>query len=199
LTVRVFAALELPPEQQQHLVHALAALRDAVPSGAVRWLPAESLHLTLKFYGDLERSRLPAIQAGLARAAAGAQPVEAEMMGIGAFPSARRPNVVWVGLAGHLEPLHALHAAVEAAAREAGFEPEGRPFHPHVTVGRVLAGRNPAVPDDISGALRQWRESPFGRFSADSLTLMQSRLRPAGSIYSPLFTTPLGRRSPSPA
>ncbi len=189
---RLFVALELPPDAQQRLAEVVAAFSAAVPRGLVRWVKADGIHLTLKFYGDVEAEQVSAIEAGLGRLAAEAAPLQLAIEGLGVFPSPRRPQVVWAGLAGHLKAMSALQAAVEAMSAQLGFAREARAFTPHLTLGRVNGGLRPADQMRLLDYVKDGRARRFGEFEADQLTLMRSELRPTGAVYTALFVAPLG-------
>jgi 2'-5' RNA ligase len=189
---RVFAALELPAEVRQRLAEVQDDLSRTVPGSDVRWSRLDGVHLTVKFYGDVDSDRLPELQVGLARAAEAAAPIRLAVEGLGVFPNPQRPQVVWAGLGGDLSGLHALQAAVEAEATALGFKPEERAYVPHLTLGRVNARLKPtqhrALIDFVAGV----RQMPLGTIEANHLTLLRSQLRPGGSVYTILSTAPLG-------
>ncbi len=188
---RVFAALELPPELQQRLARLQDDLRAATSPRGVRWVRPEGIHLTLRFYGDIDPAQLPELQAGLSRAAAVAAPMPLEVAGVGAFPSAARPTVIWAGVVGQVEPLQNLQAAVEREATRLGFKPEGRDYKPHLTLGRVNSGLGVRELSRLSEALAAARGRQFGGFRPGHLSLMNSQLGPGGSVYTRLFQSPL--------
>lgn len=190
---RVFAALELPRENQQRLGDVLAGLRAAAPPGAVRWVRPESIHLTLKFYGDVGGEVLAPLEAALAQAAARAHPLRLSLAGLGVFPHARRPQVIWAGVGGDLAPLTALQRDVEARSAALGFAPEGRAYQPHLTLGRVNAGLRPAEHMQLLGQLQARQAEVFGELGVEVLSLMRSDLRPTGAVYTQLFAAPLGQ------
>jgi 2'-5' RNA ligase len=192
LRYRVFAALELPAELRRRLAEVQGNLSQTVPGDDVRWSRLDGVHLTLKFYGDVDTERLPDIQAGLARAAAEAAPMRLAVEGLGVFPSPQRPQVIWAGLAGDLSSLHALQAAVEAEATALGFKAEEREYAPHLTLGRVNGRMRPAQHRALIDFLAEARQLPLGSIEADQLTLLRSQLRPGGSVYTVLFSAPLG-------
>lgn len=192
---RVFAALELPRENQDLLGETLAGLQAAAPAGAVRWVRPEAIHLTVKFYGDVEGARLPAVEAVLAEAARGEHPLRLRIQGLGVFPNARRPQVIWAGLEGDLDPLRDLQAKIEAGSAQLGFAPEGREFKPHLTLGRVNGGLRPSDHARLMEALKARRDAIFGAFTVETLCLVRSDLRPAGSVYTTLYAAPLGDAS----
>jgi len=191
LSQRIFAALELPPELQRQLAQLQKDLKGIVPPRCVRWVRPEGIHLTLKFYGEVAEQRLPELQAGLARAARVTSAMALTAEGVGAFPSAARPSVVWAGVQGELAPLQHLQAAVEAEAIGLGFKPEGRGYHPHLTLGRVNEGVRPADIRRLTDALGLARARRLGEFRPDSLSLMKSELGPSGSVYTQLSTVAL--------
>jgi 2'-5' RNA ligase len=195
LSCRLFAALELPPELQHQLAALQNDLKAAAPPRSVRWVRPEGIHLTLKFYGDVAAERLPPLQAGLARAANAAEPAVARFAlaveGVGVFPNAARPAVVWAGVKGALAPLQRLQAAVEAEALALGFKPEGRAYHPHLTLGRVNEGLPPEAVRRLMEAVGSARGRPVGGFTPDHLSLMNSALGAGGSVYTRLSTAPL--------
>lgn len=186
-SVRCFVALALP-----------GALREAITGffahegrgiAGARWTDAERLHVTLRFLGDVAADRLPGVRAAIGAAAAGHAPFRLEVRGAGAFPSAQRPRIVWVGVGAGAAEVSALAASLEQALEPLGFAPEARAFSPHLTVGRL---REPprdrfAVPRLIGAAAdRVWGET-----LVPAVHLMRSELFPAGPIYSILATTPL--------
>ena len=112
-----------------------------------------------------------------------------EAVGIGCFPGARRPRVVWAGTEGEIERARELQRGVEAALAPLGFQTEGRPFSPHITLGRV---RGPVRSDLLEAAIAEHEGVRFGSQRVTEAVLMRSRLRPGGPIYTPLARAELG-------
>ncbi|HWF58370.1 MAG TPA: RNA 2',3'-cyclic phosphodiesterase [Candidatus Dormibacteraeota bacterium] len=145
---------------------------------AVRWVPAESPHITLHFFGAIDDAAARRALAAVTPALAGHAPLRLRLRGLGAFPSQRHPRVLWWGVDGDLVALHALAAACQAALSAAGFVVEARPWHPHCTLGR------PGHPWP-GHAVRSWlalgREAPATPlFSADRAVLYESVRGPDG-------------------
>lgn len=192
---RLFAALELPVVWQEALGALSRRLQTSLPPRTVRWVKPDGIHLTLKFYGETPAEKLPALQAGLARAAAQSEPLRLLLDQVGMFPDPLRARVIWVGLAGTLAPLAALQKAVEAAAEPLGFKPEERAFTPHLTLGRVSLDRvRPVDRGKFAEALKLTPEA-VAAFEPRTLSLMQSDLKVGGAVYTCLFTTPLGSQN----
>jgi len=187
--MRLFLALELPATTAQELHAAAASLRDVEPDLA--WVPVHKLHLTLKFLGEGDDARVAAIVEAADRVAARHRPLEVTLGGVGAFPNFRRPRVVWLGAEG--EPrLELVHHDVEIATAELGYEVEGRPFRPHVTLARV---RDPLSPERIRALSRAARAIGYSSTAfVDRLTLFDSATGSSGARYRPLHAATLGGR-----
>ncbi len=179
---RLFVALE-PPEPVRRR---LAALADELRRGAgraaddVRWVRPENVHLTLQFLGAVPEERVPAIEAALRDAAAGARPLSLSLHGAGGFPNARRPRVLWAGLEGDVPPLAELVRELGTRLAKLGFPPEERAFSPHLTLGRARDGRGaPGLAGALAGA-GQVEPTPW---RATELVLFESHLSPRGPRY----------------
>ncbi len=148
-TLRTFVALPLPTEIHQ----ALKALQDRLkrhavlrpaPTGVVRWVDPESIHLTLHFLGDILPERVEPIKTALTVVARNVQPFAFQTGTLGAFPNLNRPQVIWVGVQDPTSWLTLLHAAVNEALASLGFQPEQRHFSPHLTLD--VSSATPAAP-----------------------------------------------------
>lgn len=191
--VRAFIAIELPPAMQNRLAAVVTPLREPL-SGAVRWLPVNDIHLTMKFLGDVEEVLLGRLIARMRALAAQVEPFTISVAQWGAFPNPRRPRVVWVGV----DPsprLIELAAKIELETRALGFEPDARPFSPHLTIGRVT--QNASLPQlhRLTDLLMSAPLGEIGSVAVSQLVLFQSRLSRTGAQYSALLKAPLARPS----
>jgi len=184
--IRSFVAVLLPEAVQARVDEAAAELRRR--AGAVSWVRAENLHLTVRFLGSVDEATLGRVREALAEAAAGLAPFRLALGGFGGFPTAHAPRVIWVGLTAGAEPLVELHARLETALARGGIEPEGRGFHPHVTLGR---SREPRGASGI-GELLDGTGEPLGESRVEAVHLMRSDLRPEGARYGVLAREALG-------
>ncbi len=187
--MRLFIALELPPEVRQA---AAEVTRELKSSGAdVKWVKPEAMHLTLKFLGEVLEEQAPDIENALKEACAGIAGLELEIKGCGSFPGAKKPQVVWLGMEGQMDQLRGLAGAIEASMELLGFPPERRSFKAHLTLGRVRRGPKrggkpggSVVP--LVRAIAAQKEYQGPVFRADKVVLMKSTLTLAGPIYEPL-------------
>ena len=183
--MRLFVALIMPEEVKQAAAGMIADLKRA--GADIKWVDPANLHLTLKFLGAVEDGLLPALTEALDGALAGRQAMEFTVQGCGAFPGAKRPQVVWLGLEGQTGPLAELSAALERACEPLGLAPEGRAFRAHLTLGRLRRGRGPSTPlAPLVRALAGRADWQGPAFTARRVELMHSTLTPPGPIYRPL-------------
>jgi len=186
-TVRAFVAVNL----DQDLKDALAKVQERLKAtrADVGWVRPESLHLTLKFLGQVEESRLGAVAEAIAAAATGYGSFRLVLGGVGAFPQPRAARVVWIGVQQGAEALVTLQARVEAGLEALGFAREERPFAAHLTLGRV---RGPARREQLAVALTSIPAEPLREMMLHRIDLMKSELGPGGARYTALQTFPLG-------
>ncbi|WP_026370160.1 RNA 2',3'-cyclic phosphodiesterase [Kallotenue papyrolyticum] len=191
--LRLFVAIDLASEVKALLRALQEQLR--VRTLPVRWIDPAGAHLTLKFLGATAPETLRALEPELERAVRGLRPFGLRTAGLGAFPSLRRPRVLWLGLDGELDALHAAQAAVEQALVPLGFPAEQRPFHPHLTLGRVRPDADAAQLAAIGQALATARLRRAVAFEVREIVLMRSELSRAGARYTPLLRLALDRVS----
>ncbi len=178
--MRAFVAIFPPPQVREALLR--AARRQPV-SGEVRWIPPPNIHLTLKFLGDVTDEQLGEIDAALGEVSWRHLPFEIVTSTFGAFPSSRKARILWAGVGEGSERLRALADDVCGSLEPLGFAREGRPYAPHVTLGRAR-GR----PVTLGSAQITARLPPF---RADRMELVRSVLGEAGAAYSLIATYPL--------
>jgi 2'-5' RNA ligase len=174
LGMRLFVSVPIPEPLAESLGRERRRWEARFP--AVRWAKPDTYHFTLKFLGEVPEDRRAEIERTL-NAAAQVPAFPAELRGLGAFPPEKSPRVLWVGLGEGRQAMAQLAARVESALSRAGFPPEEKPYHPHLTVGRFKPGAR-AIPPQA--------EEPYGRFRADRLRLMKSELKPEGAVHSVL-------------
>ena len=187
---RLFVAVTLPAEAREAIARLIHALRAADVSG-LRLVNPEGVHLTLKFLGNVDRSRVSVLTDALDAVGEGAAPFALQLSGVGAFPERRSPRVLWAGVKGDTEPLTALARRVDDACSTLGFSRERRPFSPHLTLARLRETapsherqRSATIIKDIGLATTQ-------PFSVQAFHLVRSTLTPSGPIYETVHTIPI--------
>jgi RNA 2',3'-cyclic 3'-phosphodiesterase len=186
--VRLFVALTPPESALDALEDAVAPLRTAVPE--LRWTGRDSWHLTLAFLGEVREELLPELAVRLERAAHRHPPQHLAIAGGGAFPSARRAQVLWAGFAADDKALASLADSVAAGARRAGAPPPGqhKKFRPHLTLARC---RGPA---DVSELTRTLAGLSGTAWTASAIQLVRSHLSSGPPQYEELGSWPLQGR-----
>jgi len=186
---RLFIAIALSEEARGALAEAQVVCRRCrLP---LRWIEPRGAHLTVKFLGDVARERVPALADALAGLAGLHEPFQLWTGPAGAFPNARRPRVLWLGIAGATECLDDLQQDLETALEGLGFPPDGRPFRPHLTLGRVRDGAPPELPG-LGEVLAELQRATPAPLPVEELLLMRSDLSGGGPRYTTLAVARLG-------
>jgi len=186
ITVRLFIAINLPAETRREVVAAVESLRQAAPELA--WVREPLIHLTLKFLGEQPPEMVSHLQRSIDGVAARHRELIMELEGIGAFPNFRRARVVWLGITPEAR-LELLHHDLEVACEQLGFEVEGRPFRPHLTLARVKHALAEPAARALSRAAKQ--VDFHSDFVVRSIDLMRSEQSTQGSIYNVLHAAPM--------
>ncbi len=177
--MRLFAAVPLPEDTLAEAGSILAGFR--ATAWPVRWVRPEGLHITLKFFGEVSPDRFDTIAEMIGFAVADMPRLPLSLAGAGAFPSLHRPRVVRLELAGDTHGLELLQDRLERGGLRIGFPPEGRPFHPHITLGRVKEGQRlpPGAADHLLAV------GARAAFEADRVVLFESIQADFGPTYDP--------------
>lgn len=178
--LRCFIAVEVADTR---VLDSLLELGKALTAtgATVKLVEAQNIHATLRFLGNVSRSRVEAVGEVLDEVEF--YPFDVELKGVGVFPNLRRVNVVWVGIErGDVELLNVFNQ-LEAKLKGIGFKPDRRGFSPHITVARISSGRNR---DALVDVVSDWSDREFGVFGVDAIQLKKSVLTPRGPIYSTL-------------
>ena len=189
--VRAFVAIELEGEVQMALRSLHGRLKKAPLARLGRWVAPESIHLTLKFLGDVPAARLPEVQAAVERACQGVTPFEIAISELGCFPNLQRPRVVWVGVEEPSGALRRLQSAVERELARLGFRPEGRGFKPHLTLARIRDQARSRERAQLGAWVRQQSVPQRATMRVCRVSLMRSVLGPGGAVYTRLGEAPL--------
>jgi RNA 2',3'-cyclic 3'-phosphodiesterase len=188
--IRAFIAIDLSPEIIQRLDDVAGQLKQQLPDVQIRWVPVENIHLTLKFLGDVSLANLEVLKKILLAEAGNHSPFEISVGELGAFPSPRRPRVIWVGVTSPPE-LSALQHGIESETARLGYQRENRGFSPHLTLGRVSRNASSREARQIGLVLDKFKVGFLGAAHVREVYLYRSDLRPGGAVYTRLLTAPL--------
>jgi RNA 2',3'-cyclic 3'-phosphodiesterase len=176
---RVFCAFELPESLRARIEKHCRRLREAVPAATASWSRPESVHLTMKFFGNVDQAKVPAISKVLARVVKEFSPLEIVVRGPGAFGKQTHTHVLWIGIDGPVRALTKLQRRLEDECAPLGFPKEERAFRPHLTIARI---RRPENARQLADAHLRMKFVPTDVL-LDELILFRSELGPSGSKY----------------
>jgi len=182
--VRAFIAADISDEVRGRMGQLLGKLKRT--ESGVKWSRLNSIHLTLRFLGNIFASQVDVAAEAMAEAVMGIDPVTVEVAGWGTFPEGKRPRVIWLGLKKGADGLREVFDGLEKALIARGLGPADKKFSPHLTLGRVKTGER------LNQALRVMESEArgsFGEYEVDRIRLIQSRLNPAGAEYTLLRET----------
>ena len=184
--IRSFIAIDLPEETRKTLAVLQEKLKQS--RARMRWVRANSVHLTLKFLGNIHPDQVEDIAAVTAQVVRSEPPLTLRAAGLGAFPSQRNPRVIWVGIEGEVKRLAHIQTRLENDLVVLGFPHERRGFRAHLTLGRVKDKRDCQA---LIAAMAELKIPEFDSFDVTEIILYKSDLRPTGAIYTKLHRMPL--------
>ncbi|MCP3952902.1 MAG: RNA 2',3'-cyclic phosphodiesterase [Desulfobacterales bacterium] len=179
--IRGFIAIPLPREVIDRARTLQAQLREA--GLRMRWVRPEAMHLTLKFLGDIDRTRIGEIDQALGTAVASTGPLALSAKGLGVFPTAKKARVLWMGVAGETSLLGNLHGRLDAQLTGLGFQAEKRRFNAHLTLARTRGRLDPQLLVSCIATIGGFEGVPF---KAGKIVLYQSDLKSSGAVYTAL-------------
>ncbi len=200
--IRTFLAVELPAPLKQALTRLQADVRNRIsrelsPGMRIQWVRPDSIHLTVKFLGNIPEDHVDDLRSLVGDTLRSLAPFSIDVAGLGVFPDLRAPRVLWLGLSSRSSEgspttaLSHLAATVEHCVEGLGYPPESRPFNPHLTLARIKEGAK-----EVGRALARIGlldgDVQLGQLDVRTVALMQSELRPSGSVYTKLWEVPLG-------
>lgn len=188
--MRLFVAIPVPEPMVEELKRAQHELKSATPSAEIRWSPPKHFHLTLKFLGEVAPDRVPDLEKAIAAACTGFAAMRMASTGIGFFPNAAKPRVIWAGADDPQGRLARLAHALETAVQSFTSESKTESFVGHITLGRVVR-----IPRQDLAKLQKCSEAlsrqAFGTWLATAVNLYQSELTPTGAVHAALASYPL--------
>lgn len=183
--IRTFIAIDTPPEVKEKLAEIQEKLAET--GAEVRWESKEKFHLTLKFLGGVEETKLKSLTDHLKERLKKFSPFNISYLDLGCFPSVNRPRVVWIGVENEDGSLGKIQEVIEEVTAGLGFDREERPFHAHITLGRVKGPRNQEA---LIAELAHLSIAAHPTL-VEEILCKKSELRPTGSVYTVLERFPL--------
>ena len=177
--IRTFIAVELDPGFREKI----RDLQDRFADFDLKFVKPELVHITLKFLGDVDESKIPSISAALDSIMC--EPFEAKVGGLGTFPKPSNPRVLWLGASGNFKTLH---ENIEDLMKPFKFETDNKEFSSHATLARVKFLKKDQKNDFIT-TLRELKYVEIGSMWVNKVLLKKSTLTPEGPIYETLHTT----------
>ncbi len=183
--MRTFIAIPIPESCLEMLAQMQRQLQ--APKAEVRWIKIPSIHLTLKFLGEVDPAAIPAMVESLGVISEQTRQFGIRLSGLGTFPNDTNPRIIWCGIRGDTDVLTRLQAEVETVCADFGFPPEDRPFRPHLTLGRIKGRKNLK---SLVDCIAKGSDLECG-FHADRFNIYKSVLKPSGAVYTVLETIAL--------
>ena len=184
--MQLFIALNFTKKEKMRLYRTTEVFRDC--QFPVKWVDPLNYHVTLKFLGKVSDERLEMVEEGLENVGNATKPLEIVIESFGAFPTIRRPEIIWAGL----EPSSALRCLkqdLEWALKECGFKPETRNFHPHITLGRADSSKGAGA---FRGLDEKAADTVYGsRVQIRKIDLMRTKQQVSNLSYTMEYSTAL--------
>jgi 2'-5' RNA ligase len=185
--IRSFLAIELPPAITKGLERVQNDLKQS--HADVKWVEPSRIHLTLKFFGNIDEGACDEIMDAVGKAASEVKSFTLAVKGLGAFPNTRNPRVIWLGVEDSGGALRPLQRAIEERLEEIGYPREEREFKAHLTLGRARSGRGRT---ELLHRIEDLYHAVLGEFRVGRLILFKSDLKPTGPIYTEVRAVKLG-------
>jgi RNA 2',3'-cyclic 3'-phosphodiesterase len=188
--IRSFIAIEYPPAIKQAILAVISQGKTKIHPGLVRWIPENNLHITLKFLGEVEESKLADLKNLITESCHNFPSFPISIEGSGVFPNPSRPRILWIG-SGECPEVIDLVQRLEQLASRIGVQPQEKPFTPHLTIGRVAKDLSDSELRMIGEAYCKIPVGKLGEMVVDHITLFRSDLDPHGAKYSIQAVFPL--------
>jgi len=194
--LRLFVAIPVPDAVREKMICVQNELQPLAPHGAVRWTKPEQFHLTLRFLGNVASGRVADLQNSIRAACAGVPALPLRALGVGFFPSARAPRVVWIGVNDDDHHLLGLQRKIEGAVKPFTMEAGTEHFAGHLTLGRFKRSRGLEI-RNLASRAKEMEQLTFGEWTAETVELVRSELSKIGTTHSVLETFPLNQIEPA--
>ncbi len=189
--LRLFVALAVPDAVREAMLRVQRELQPLAPRGAVRWTKPEQFHLTLRFLGDVSSDCLAALRESVRAVCSGEPALHLQAQGVGFFPNARSPRVIWIGIGDGENRLADFQRKIEGAVQPFSVGPGSERFAGHVTLGRFNQHKWLDI-NALTASVEAMKSSKFGKWTVREVEIIRSELLATGSRYTSLATVRLG-------
>ncbi len=190
-TLRSFIAAEIDVPIKEKIIQVMKGFKDKVHEG-IRWVSDENIHLTLKYFGDIQQDNLTILADALQSACISIPPFKIQLADLGAFPDHHRPRVVWIGVKENVELVN-LAGVIENLAIKSGVKAEDRAFSAHITLGRVARSADYLDILKIGETVSSTKVGEVGIQTIHELIIFKSDLQQDGPVYTKIHTLKLGK------
>ena len=174
--IRAFLAIDLDDDLKPKINKIIREFKKI--DTRIKYVELQNLHLTLKFFGDIDTNGLDVLKDAISRVACDFEPFDIKLKGCGAFPNTNRIKVIWVGIDDDTV-LKELHDKLDKEFVKLGFDKDKK-FSTHLTIGRMKSGKNK---NQVKSTIEEFEEFEIGEMEVSSISLKKSKLTPAGPIY----------------
>ena len=174
--LRAFLAVEVPEELKMKIYNVIREFKKT--DARIKYVEIENLHITLKFFGDIDTEGIDVLSDKISSVAEGFGGFKINIKNCGAFPNTNRPKVIWLGLEND-ENIRKLHDALDKQFVELGFDRDKK-FSTHLTIGRMKSSKGK---NEVKSAIGKFSDVEIGEMAVDRIVLKKSTLTPQGPIY----------------
>lgn len=174
--VRAFLAIDLDEDLKPKIYKLIKEFKKI--DTKIKFVELENLHLTLKFYGDIDTNGLDVLEKAIVKVVSEFEPFTIKIAGCGAFPNTNRIKVIWVGIDDDTI-LKDLHDKLDNEFVRLGFDKDKR-FSTHLTIGRMKSGKNK---NQVKDTIEEFEDIEIGEMEVTQISLKKSTLTPQGPIY----------------
>ena len=174
--VRAFLAIDLDDDLKPKINKIIKEFKQI--DTRIKYVELTNLHLTLKFFGDIDTNGLKLLKEKIANVVSEAEPFDIKIKSCGAFPNNNHIKVIWVGIEDD-SILKDLHDKLDVEFNKLGFDLDKK-FSTHLTIGRMKSAKNKS---QVKSTIEKFEDVEIGEMKVDRISLKKSTLTPSGPIY----------------
>lgn len=177
--IRAFLAMDIDDDLKPKINNVIKQFKSI--DAKIKYVELNNLHLTLKFFGDIDTNGLNLLEDAIERVVSDFRPFSIKIKGCGAFPNTNRIRVIWLGI-DEDEIIKDLHDRLDKEFVKLGFDAD-RKFSTHLTIGRMKSPKNK---NQVKSTIEEIEDIEIGEMEVNRISLKKSTLTPQGPIYEDL-------------